>query len=333
MSGHNRRPDYWKYYERAQESERVHVKATLIEAIRDDPCPRPKGSNRGCPPVHSKDKLDFACLLMIARQETYRGMESDMRDMRTPWDNEPVPDHTTLVRHLQTIPKDWLDRILAETARRCIIAAGRATGPLGADSSGVETTRYEAVTRPNKKERDFVETLQKQYLKYHIVAILGLQIILTAFTTASNVNDTTMLPVMLDMMRRQGLDLSGRFFDGDKGYDSDENCEMLFEMGFIPNIRQRRDAVNRGKPSRSKAARLFDQDEYKKRGMIEGVFGAEEAKRHQLHCRFIREDNRLRFAKIRAIAWNIKILNRFECASKLRIPIPTYGGLARAACA
>ena len=46
--------------------------------------------------------------------------------------------------------------------------------PLGADSSGVETTRYEAVTRPNKKERDFVETLQKQYLKYHIVAILDL---------------------------------------------------------------------------------------------------------------------------------------------------------------
>ena len=67
--------------------------------------------------------------------------------------------------------------------------------------------------------------------------------------------------------------------------------------------------------------------------MIEGAFGAEETKRHQLHCRFIREDNRLRFARIRAIAWNIKVINRFECASKLRIPIPTYGGLARAACA
>ena len=333
MSGHNRRPDYWKYYELAQESEQAYVKSTLIEAIRDNPCPRPKGSSRGCPPVHSKQKLDFACLLMIARQETCRGMESDMRDMRTPRDSEPVPDHATPVRHLQTIPKDWRDRILAGTARRCIIAAGQATGPLGADSSGVETTGYEAVTRPNKKERDFVETLQKQCLKYRITAILGLQIILTAFTTASSVNDTTMLPVMLDMMRRQGLDPSGRFFDGDKGYDSDENCETLFEMGFIPNIRQRRDAVNRGKPGRKKAAGLFGQDECRKRGMIEGVFGAEEAKRHQLHCRFIREDNRLRSAKIRAIAWNIKVLNRFECASKLRIPIPAYGGLARAACA
>ena len=140
---------------------------------------------------------------------------------------------------------------------------------------------------------------------------------MTAFTTASNVNDTTMLPVMLEMMRRQGLDLSGHFFDGDKGYDSDENCEMLFEMGLIPNIKQRRDAVNRGKPSRSKAARLFNQDEYRKRGMIEGVFGAEETKRHQLHCRFIREDNRFRFAKIRAIAWN-----RIACCTESGTEIP-----------
>ena len=102
---------------------------------------------------------------------------------------------------------------------------------------------------------------------------------------------------------------------------------------LFPNIRQRKDAVNRGKPGRKKAAGLFGQDECRKRGMIEGVFGAEEAKRHQLHCRFIREDSRLRFAKIRAIAWNIKVINRFECASKLRIPIPACGGLARAACA
>ena len=154
MSGHNRRPDYWKYYERAQESERVHVKTTLIEAIRDNPCPRPKDSNRDRPTIHSKDKLDFACLLMIARQETYCGMESDMRDMRTPWDNEPVPDHTALVRHLQTIPKDWLDRTLAETARRCIIAAGRATGPLGADNSGVETSpAHQAATAAYRRGR------------------------------------------------------------------------------------------------------------------------------------------------------------------------------------
>ena len=40
-----------------------------------------------------------------------------------------------------------------------------------------------------------------------------------------------------------------------------------------------------------------------------------------------------RFAKGRAIAWNIRVLNRFECANRLRIPIPSYGGLAHAECA
>ena len=30
-------------------------------------------------------------------------------------------------------------------------------GSIGADSSGVETTRYEQVTRPSIKKRDFVE--------------------------------------------------------------------------------------------------------------------------------------------------------------------------------
>ena len=51
--------------------------------------------------------MDFACLLMMAYNNTFRRIESDLRDMRTPWDGEPVPDHTTMVRHLQTIPPDW----------------------------------------------------------------------------------------------------------------------------------------------------------------------------------------------------------------------------------
>ena len=54
---------------------------------------------------------------------------------------------------------------------------------MGADSCAAETTRYEYVERPSRKERDFVETRQKTYWKYHITAILGLQIVLAAFTT------------------------------------------------------------------------------------------------------------------------------------------------------
>ena len=214
--------------------------------------------------------------------------------------------------------------MLARAARLCMAEAGGATGPLGADSSGVETTRYGTVVRPLKREKDFVETAQ-EYLKYHIVAVLGIQIILESEITPGNVNDMTMLPPMLGEMGRQGLSPGPSVFHADRGYDSNHNCQILFEMGIIPNIKQRGGAVNRGKPYRSRAAKIFDGKAYRQRGMIEGVFGGEESKRHQLHCRFILPDNRRRFGKIRAIAWNIKVLNRLRCARIRGIEIPSYG--------
>ena len=109
----------------------------------------------------------------------------------------------------------------------------------------------------------------------------------------------------MEEVRRQGYDIAGRRFSADRGYDSDRNCGVILEAGLVPNIRERENAVSRGKPGRKKAAEMYDPDGYKLRGMIEGIFGAEEAKRHQLHCRFIREDNQQRWGKGRAIGWNI----------------------------
>ena len=74
---------------------------------------------------------------------------------------------------------------------------------------------------------------------------------------------------------------------------------------MIPNSKQRKDAVNRSKPSRRKAATLFNPNKYALSDIIEGIFGAEETRGHQLYCRFIRDDNRKRFAKGRVISWNI----------------------------
>ena len=120
MSEHNRRERYWQYYELAREAEASHMRKMLIGVVRDMPCPRPDVGGRGRPPIRSKEKMDFACLLMMADNNTYRGIESDLREMRTPWGGEPIPDHTTLVRHLQGIPGNWMGAVLTETARRCI---------------------------------------------------------------------------------------------------------------------------------------------------------------------------------------------------------------------
>ena len=325
MSEHARRPDYWTYYHLGHSSETSFMIETVSDLVRGHPCPRQEKSNRGRPPVHSKAKLDFICLLMVAWHKTSRDMESDLSVIKMPWTGEPIPDHTTISRHLQTIPHDWLAGMLARTARLCMDEAAGTTGPLGADSSGVETARYETITRPLKSERDFVRMAQKEYLKYHITAVLGLQIILESEITSSRVGDITMLPAMLGEIKRQDLLPGPSIFHADRGYDSNHNCRILFEIGMIPNIKQRNTGVSRHRSDRGRAARIFDEEAYHQRGMIEGVFGGEESKRHQLHCRFVRPDNRRLFGKMRSIAWNIKVLNRLRYARMLGIEIPSYG--------
>lgn len=101
---------------------------------------------------------------------------------------------------------------------------------------------------------------------------------------------------------------------------------------MILNIKQGKDATSRGKPNRKRAAGLFNPDEYGLRVLIVGIFGAEETRGHQLRYRLVLAGNRRRFAKGRAIAWNIQILNRFEHAACLGIPIPSYGTQACTAC-
>lgn len=334
MTEHNRREEYWRFYDHAVVSEAGRLRGTLIRLVWERPCPRPEGSNRGRPHIHSKEKLDFACLWMMTHNRTYRMTESDLGEMRTPWDGEPAPDHTTPVRHTQTIPSEWMDGILADTARLCLAEVGGATAPLGADSSGAKTTRYEEVERPDREGRDFTDKPQKAYWKYHATAVLGLQVILAAMATPGNANDVNTLVAMLAEMRRRGFEFAGRLFHADRGYDAEYNYWMIFWMGMIPNIRQRRGATNRSTPSRRKAARLFDPDECRLRALIEGVFGAEEGRGTSCTAGFVRTDNRLRNALGRAIAWNVRALNRFEWANRLKVPIPSYGAQqARAECA
>ena len=74
--------------------------------------------------------------------------------------------------------------------------------------------------------------------------------------------------------------------------------------GMIPNCKQKY-TINRSKPSRRKAATLFNPNKYALSDIIEGIFGAEETWGHQICCRFVGDDNRKRFAKGRAISWNI----------------------------
>ena len=77
-------------------------------------------------------------------------------------------------------------------------AAGATEGILAADSTGVETGRYETAERPDKARHEFVPKRVKRYLKWHVTVMLGLQIILSCRITSNRTTDTVVLETMLN---------------------------------------------------------------------------------------------------------------------------------------
>ena len=79
--------------------------------------------------------MDFVCILMIVINISLRDMESLLAVLKTPWDAEDVPDHSTIGNRLDTIDEDWLQSILTQTARMCMETAGWTSGSTASDSS------------------------------------------------------------------------------------------------------------------------------------------------------------------------------------------------------
>ena len=59
MTVHSRWEEYWRFYDHEVVAEAAHLRRALIRLIRERPCPRSEGGNRGRPPVHSKECYDL----------------------------------------------------------------------------------------------------------------------------------------------------------------------------------------------------------------------------------------------------------------------------------
>ena len=124
--------------------------------------------------------------------------------------------------------------------------------------------------------------------------------ILSVRTTNKNTHDSPVLRTMLNRLKKKCgvvVDLlTGSTFNADSGYDGEKNYKSIFMMNIFPNIKQRINARNsKNKKYRKKASEIFNLSQYHYRGLIEGIFGAEERTHHQLYCGFRLKNNKKRF--------------------------------------
>jgi len=311
---HKRVDRYWQIYHRAHTGEMVDFQKNLINTIKRMASPWPV-RKRGKPPIHSWTKLVFLVVFMVYLGCPLRLMESLAHTLKLPW-REPVPDNTTIYRALKAIPKEYLENLLAETVKSCIRVSGwnRKEGLLAADSSGVETDRYEEAMIACRKRR------RKKHVTIHITAILDLMVVAAVQVTSSRTKDSPTFRRMLRQTKRTGIAemVFGGVFNADKAYDADENCRLTYELGSRPNIKQREyDGRSRGKRFRRKAAEEFNPQIYRYRGLIEGIFGASEVRMHGIHTRYRLKHTQKTWGLLVAVAWNIEAYTRLESAAIL----------------
>lgn len=311
---HRRMDGYWRIYHLAHTRETVVFQKRLLHAVRRAESPWPI-QRRGKPPTHSWEKMVFLLTFMVYLDCPLRVMESLAFTLKLPW-HEPIPDHTTLHRAMKSLPKDYLEKLLAETVRSCIRTAEwkREEGLLASDSTGVETDRYERAEIACRRRR------RKRYLTLHVIAILDLMVIAAVQVTSSRTRDSPTFRRMIRQMKRTGIavEVFGGVFNADKAYDSDENCRLVYGLDSQPNIKQREThGKNRGKRFRRRAAEEFNPQIYRFRGLVEGIFGASEVSMHGIHTRFRLRQTRQTWGLLFAVGRNVETLIRLESAQSL----------------
>ena len=297
---HKRRIRYWQLYDLASSRELPAIIDELAGLVDEEGDPW-RTSRRGRPPVHSPRKMAVICVLTVILGLSYRNMQSLLNMLKLPWD-EPVPDHSTIHDAFKRMPEEYFRSLLDGSARLCIRESGWRRGIVAPDSTGVETDRYETVEIRMKKTRKRIT------IKFHVVAILDYNIILAAAVTSEHAGDS---PTFRQLFRRLPQ-MEGSVLDADKAYDSDLNCKLAYEKGMKPNIKQRETAGrNRGLRFRRRAGEEFDEALYRFRGLVEGIFGAEEAENGlRTRCR-LRQTQR-RWGLALSVGHNLAVYNRLR---------------------
>ena len=257
-------PQDWPSYNKAQTSEKDTLQALLADLCAQVPQP---------PHVNGRPPLPLSDMVYTAALKVYSGFSArrfncDVEDARDRGHISTAPYFNSVLRYIQSPD---ITPVIVDLIERSSAPLATVETEFAVDATGFATSRF-ARWFDHKWGK---EMSKRQWVKAHAVVGVKTNIVTAIKITASNVNDTTAMPELLDTT-------SERFavaeISADKAYLSEKNLRHAERMGAKPFIPFKSNTTGQGSPMwRRLHAQFVLQEEYfkahyHKRSNVETTF-------------------------------------------------------------
>ena len=285
---------------------------TILKVIHELDEPYHNKPGIGGPCGYSPKTMAAICILKEAEKKTFRGISGHInshKDLQAKLGLDTIPDKSTIHRAYSQIPESYLNEVHARIVKDVKIEHAAA-----GDSTGVSERRYEQWI---DYRTDKIKS-RKGWVKLHAIIDVKTRIILVYFITNSHVADISALYTMLDGLGRY-VDSKTSIFCLDSAYLARDMCDRLYEMGFTPYIKPKKNTTHNAKGSQSwrKMTDMYKDnpdkfnEDYHQRSIVESVFGAHKTM-YGSYVRCKRPDNKRREIAMRIICHSIDMVSRSQ---------------------
>ena len=259
-------PQDWPAYNAAQTSEKDTLMALLADLCAGIAQPeRPPGPGRPCLPLAD---MVYTGTMKVYEGFSARRFDCDVRDAHSQGFIDAAPSFNSVNRY---IADPDLTPIVTDLIERSAASLSAVESQFAADSSGFSTCRFDRwFDHKWGKEKS-----QRHWLKAHIVIGTKTNIITAVQVTQSNVNDSPVLPGLLD---RTAQRFTMAEVSADKAYLSEANLRHIEGHGAYPYIPFKSNTTGQGSPMWKRLYAYFTLNEdafnahYHRRSNVETAF-------------------------------------------------------------
>ncbi len=258
----------WADYNRAQceelETARVLLR-NLVEGVED--APRAK---TGRPPIARRDAL-FAAAIKVYGTLSARRSDTAVREAKADGFIEDAPSFNSVLRTIREPGLESILRTLVEESARPLATVESLFSP---DGTGFATQSYVRWFDHKHGKDGRVQT----WVKLHVVVGTHTNIITAARVTTGHVNDSVMLPSLINATTAAGFKIAE--LSADKAYLSHDHLALIEAHGARPFIPFKGNSRSTGSPAWERMHGWYTANapdflaHYHRRSNVEATFSA-----------------------------------------------------------